>query len=61
MQPGGRIDLTGQIRDTGGNDPAVLAAIVAGPVGLNELNTLDNGVRTQVNQSLFANGFESTP
>jgi hypothetical protein len=61
MQPGGSIELTGQIRDTGGNDPAVLAAIVAGPMGLNELNTLDNSVRTNVNQSLFANGFESTP
>jgi PQQ-like domain len=60
MQSGGRIEVTGQFRDTGGNDPAILAAIVSGPSGLKELNTLNNGVRASVNQSLFANGFEST-
>jgi PQQ-like domain len=59
--PGGRIDVTGQMRDTGGSDPAILGAIVSGPIGLNELNTLNNSVRASVNQSLFANGFELTP
>jgi outer membrane protein assembly factor BamB len=58
IQSGGRIDITGWIRDTDVPEPAQLSAIVVGPIGLNELATADNAVRATVNQSLFFDGFE---
>jgi len=57
IQPGGSIDITGQLRVSDGSDPGKLSAIVIGPIGLNEQDPSDNAAQTIVNQSLFADGF----
>ena len=58
LQPGGSIDITGQLLTSDGTDGGRLSAVVIGPVGLNEQDPSDNAAQVIVNQSLFANGFE---
>lgn len=58
IQPGGHVDINGSIRVTSTSSVARLRALVAGPIGLNELDANDNAYSAVVDQSLFADGFE---
>ena len=58
MQPGGRIDVSGQIVVSTNLDTAVLNAMIYGPISLNESNTVNNFARAAIREIIFANGFE---
>lgn len=59
VQPGGSVDITGKIEDTGDDQYSKSpSALVVGPVGLSEMNTADNSARANLDQTIFADGFE---
>ena len=57
VQSGGSVDISGQLRVGVSSNPQ-LHALVAGPIGLNELDTSDNGMSVLIDQSIFKDGFE---
>ncbi len=58
MQPGGRVDVSGQIVATSGTGTPMLQGVVYGPTGLNEPNTINNFGYRFLNDIIFANGFQ---
>jgi len=58
IEPGGSVDVSGLFLASAASDPATLSAVVAGPIGLNELDPTDNAALALVNQSIFNDGFE---
>lgn len=58
VQPGGHVDVTGRIQDTGSSDSSVPMAIATGPIGLNESDTTDNSARANQSEVIFVSGFE---
>lgn len=59
VQPGGSIELSGQIDDLRGPERTWVAVGTHGPTSLDESDTTNNFARIQVDRSLFRNGFES--
>jgi outer membrane protein assembly factor BamB len=57
IQPGGSIDITGQLKVLAGSTDPTLTATTYGPLGLSEPDTLDNFTRAEV--GVFADGFDS--
>jgi len=57
IQSGGHVDISGQLRVGASSNPQ-LHALIAGPIGLDELDTSDNGMSLLIDQSIFKNGFE---
>jgi hypothetical protein len=59
IQPGGQVDIYGDVTYIDmGADTAAIDAVVYGPVGLLEQNTVNNFARSTTLESLFFNGFE---
>ena len=58
IQPGGQVDVSGQVLVSGGLDTPQLLATVYGPTGLVEQNTINNFSRAALTQDIFANGFD---
>jgi len=61
IEPGGSIEISGSVKVvavTQRDDPPVLHAVVFGPPGLAEGDTLNNFGSLKISQSLFFNGFE---
>ncbi len=59
IQPGGLVDISGQIVVLESPDsPAPFTAVVYGPAGLSEQDTINNFARTSIMQCLFCDGFE---
>ena len=59
LAPGGTADLAGNVRvlDDAAEKPAITAATY-GPMGLSEVDTIDNFARADLLQSLFLDGFD---
>ena len=57
IQPGGQIDISGQISVSQAPGYLLLPALVYGPTGLSEQDTLDNFAKLSMTDEIFANGF----
>lgn len=57
IQPGGQIEISGQVSVSQAPGNLMLPAIVYGPTGLSEQDTLDNFATLSMTDEIFANGF----
>jgi outer membrane protein assembly factor BamB len=57
IQPGGQVDITGQVSASLASGSLLLPALVYGPTGLSELDTLDNFTTLSMTDEIFSNGF----
>jgi hypothetical protein len=57
IQPGGHVDITGQVSVSLAPGNLLLPALVYGPTGLSEQDTLDNFAMLSLTDEIFANGF----
>jgi hypothetical protein len=58
MQPDGRIDISGQIRVLAAPGNVAIKALVYGPIGLSEQDTVNNFASTSLVESIFRSSFE---
>jgi len=58
IKPGGKIDISGQVRALIGSDNPFVEGFVYGPTGLMEQDTINNFARTGLVESIFFGGFE---
>jgi hypothetical protein len=61
MAPGAGIIIRGDVDVLAAGEALVATAMVTGPLGLAEADTLDNFARVEILQSLFRSGFEVAP
>lgn len=59
IQPGGSIEVSGDVTVLDSTTIPTLSAMVSGPIGLSEQDTRNNFTSAVVTQSLFFDGFES--
>lgn len=57
VQPGGQIDISGQVTVSQAMENLLLPALVYGPTGLSEQDTLDNFTTLSLTDEIFSNGF----
>jgi outer membrane protein assembly factor BamB len=57
IQPGGQVDITGQVSASLAPGNLLLPALVYGPTGLSEQDTLDNFTTLSMTDEIFSNGF----
>jgi hypothetical protein len=57
IQPGGQIDISGQVSVSLAPGNLLLPALVYGPTGLSEQDTLDNFATLSMTDEIFSNGF----
>lgn len=57
VQPGGQIDISGQVTVSQTPENSLLPALVYGPTGLSEQDTLDNFATLSLTDEIFSNGF----
>lgn len=61
MAAGAGVAIRGEIDVLPAGELLAATAMVTGPLGLAEADTLDNFARVEILQSLFRNGFEAVP
>lgn len=59
LAPGGGVTVHGEIDVLAAGETLATTAMVTGPLGLAEIDTLDNFARIEILQSLFRSGFEA--
>ena len=59
IQPGGTVEISGRVRIIQNFELNYFGGVVAGPIGLNESNTINNFWRTTLVPGIFANDFDS--
>jgi hypothetical protein len=57
IQSGGQVDITGQVSASLAPGSLLVPALVYGPTGLSELDTLDNFTTLSMTDEIFSNGF----